>query len=137
MPVDVLVNIDVHELDKALTFYCRAFELSIGRRFGDSGVELLGASSNIYLLVKAPGSAASKLSPDRRDYRRHWTPVHLDFVVPDIRSAVERIRAAGGAVEGDVQTHKWGHIALMSDPFGHGFCVIEFRGRGYDEIASQ
>jgi len=27
------------------------------------------------------------------------------------------------------------HIALMADPFGHGFCLIEFRGRGYDEIA--
>jgi hypothetical protein len=24
----------------------------------------------------------------------------------------------------------------MADPFGHGFCLIEFRGRGYDEIAA-
>jgi hypothetical protein len=23
----------------------------------------------------------------------------------------------------------------MADPFGHGFCFIEFVGRGYDEIA--
>jgi hypothetical protein len=24
----------------------------------------------------------------------------------------------------------------MADPFGNGFCLIEFLGRGYDEIAS-
>ena len=23
----------------------------------------------------------------------------------------------------------------MADPFGHGFCFIQFLGRGYDEIA--
>jgi hypothetical protein len=25
----------------------------------------------------------------------------------------------------------------MADPFGHGFCLIQFLGRGYDEIADQ
>jgi lactoylglutathione lyase len=24
----------------------------------------------------------------------------------------------------------------LADPFGHGLCLIEFRGRGYDEIAT-
>jgi hypothetical protein len=31
--------------------------------------------------------------------------------------------------------HKWGKLALMADPFGHGFCFVQFVGRGYDEIA--
>ena len=48
----LLVNIDVDELARAMDFYTRAFDLVIGRRFGDAGVELLGASSTIYLLVK-------------------------------------------------------------------------------------
>jgi len=26
-------------------------------------------------------------------------------------------------------------LALMADPFGHGFCFVQFLGRGYDEIA--
>jgi len=26
-------------------------------------------------------------------------------------------------------------IVQQSDPFGHGWCLLEFRGRGYDEIA--
>ena len=131
-----LINIDVGDLAAACRFYCDGLGLSIGRRFGDSGVELLGTSAAIYLLAKPAGSAAAASMTQRRDYERHWTPVHLDFVVPDIQSAVERARAAGAVLEGDVATHKWGRIALMADPFGHGFCLMQFLGRGYDEIAS-
>ena len=25
---------------------------------------------------------------------------------------------------------------MLADPFGHGICLIEFLGRGYDEIAN-
>jgi hypothetical protein len=25
----------------------------------------------------------------------------------------------------------------LADPFGHGFCLIEFTGRGYDEVATE
>jgi uncharacterized glyoxalase superfamily protein PhnB len=97
--------------------------------------EMLGASSTIYLLAKAPASSASAHASLPRDYRRHWTPVHLDFVVDDIELATQRARAAGAELEGEIQSHKWGRIATMSDPFGHGFCVIQFIGRGYDEVA--
>jgi len=38
-------------------------------------------------------------------------------------------------VEQPIATHKWGKLALMADPFGHGFCFVQFVGRGYDEIA--
>jgi len=61
--------------------------------------------------------------------------VHLDFVVEEIECAVARARAAGAKLEGDIETHVWGRIARMSDLFGHGFCLLEFRGEGYDEIA--
>lgn len=135
MTAELLVNIDVADLDKATTFYREAFGLETGRRFGDFGVELLGASSAIYLLVKPAGTTATKASGQTRDYRRHWTPVHLDFVVPEIESAVARAEAAGATREGEIQTSSWGRLALMADPFGHGFCLIQFLGRGYDEIA--
>lgn len=132
----LLVNIDVDDLERATDFYCAALDLEVGRRFGTSGLELVGASSAIHLLHKAGGSSASPSSADRRDYARHWTPVHLDFVVPAIEPAVTRAQEAGATLEGDVRTRNWGRIALMADPFGHGFCLIEFLGRGYDEIAS-
>lgn len=132
----LLANIDVDDLDRAASFYCSALELTIGRRFGDSAVELVGASSAIYLLKHAAGTLATPSSSHRRDYSRHWTPVHLDFVVPKIEPAVARARNAGAQQEGEVRTHKWGRIAVFGDPFGHGFCLIEFLGRGYDEIAT-
>lgn len=130
----LLVNIDVDDLDRAVAFYRDGLGLEVARRFGGGAVEMLGASSPVYLLAKPAKSAAFKAGPPR-DYRRHWTPVHLDFVVPDIKAAVARARKAGAHVESDTRTEKWGHIALLADPFGNGFCLIEFIGRGYDEIA--
>ena len=132
----VLINVDVADLAAATKFYCEAVGLTLGRRFGDSAIELIGATAPLYLLAKPSGTAAAATISQRRDYSRHWTPVHLDFVVPEIEGAVERARLAGATLEADIATHAWGRIALMADPFGHGFCLIEFRGRGYDEIAS-
>ncbi len=133
--MQLLANIDVPDLEQAIAFYCNALGLQVSRRFGTSGVELLGASCAIYLLEKPAGSAATSSAPQRRDYTRHWTPVHLDFVVPDIDGAVHRATAAGARLEGDIRTDTWGRIAVLADPFGHGFCLIQFLNRGYDEIA--
>lgn len=136
MSLSVLANIDVADLDRAEAFYTRALGLRVGRRFGNGGVELLGASSPIYLLLKASASTPGEGVPGRRDYRRHWTPVHLDFVVEDLAAAIVRAQAAGAQLEGRMRSADWGRIATFADPFGHGFCLIEFLGRGYDEIAT-
>lgn len=133
--MQLLVNLDVDDLDKAVRFYTDTFGLRVGRRFGENGVELLGASSPIYLLVKHACTPAADTTQDRRRYGRHWTPVHLDFVVDDIDSAVTQAVTAGAVLEKPVSTSAWGRLALMADPFGHGFCFVQFLGRGYDEIA--
>ena len=133
--MQVLVNIDVDDLERATTFYCAAFGLRVGRRFGASGVELRGASSAIYLLVKPEGSLPSPYTGQRRSYARHWSPIHLDFVVPDADAAVARAVAAGATLEQPVETSDWGRLALLADPFGHGFCLLQFTGSGYDAIA--
>jgi len=67
--MNLLVNLDVDDIGKAIRFYSDAFGLRVGCRFGNFAVEMLGSS------------------------------------------------------------------VLMADPFGHGFCLIQFIGRGYDEIA--
>jgi predicted enzyme related to lactoylglutathione lyase len=69
-----------------------------------------------------------------RNYRRHWTPVHLDFEVEDLLSTVERAIRAGAKLEGEVLSFSWGRLALMSDPFGHGFCVLQFLQGDYGEV---
>jgi predicted enzyme related to lactoylglutathione lyase len=132
--MSLLVNIDVDDLEKGTRFYCDGLGLKVGRRF-DGWIELVGSSSPLYLLPKPAGSAISPANDQKRDYARHWTPVHLDFVVPDIGEALRRALIAGATLERDVTNHAYGRLALLSDPFGNGFCLIEFRGRGYDEIA--
>jgi uncharacterized glyoxalase superfamily protein PhnB len=95
---------------------------------------MVGASAPVYLLRKSAGTIASTESPHVRDYARHWTPVHLDFVVPDIDAAVARALSAGATLEQPPEAKRWGKLALLADPFGHGFCFVEFTGRGYDEL---
>jgi predicted enzyme related to lactoylglutathione lyase len=131
--MNLLVNIDVADVAKATRFYCDALGLKVGRRF-DGAIELLGSGAPIYLLEKAAGTRAFA-DGGERDYQRHWTPVHLDFAVTDLPRAVARAKAAGAALEQDIEAKTWGRIAMLADPFGNGFCLIEFTGRGYDEIA--
>jgi len=127
--------IDVDDVERAIAFYTGGLGLEVGRRFDDGWVELVGASIPLDLLRRPAGTAANPAADaPRRDYRRHWTPVHLDFEVSDLDAAVERARAAGATVEGDPRSFPWGRIARLSDPFGHGFCLLEFRGLGYDEL---
>ena len=133
--MDLLVNLDVDNIEKAIRFYSSAFALKVGRRFGAAGVEMLGSTAPIYLLVKSAGTPASDTTQQLRNYQRHWTPAHLDFVVDEIEPAVKRALSAGARQEQPITTHKWGKLALMADPFGHGFCFVQFVGRGYDEIA--
>ena len=133
--MQLLLNIDVPELAAAERFYVDAFGLRPGRRFGDGALELLGAAAPIYLLRKAEGSAAAG-DGQRRSYARHWSPVHVDVVVDDLDSALARALAAGARQEGAVREAAWGRIALIADPFGHGWCLLQFLGEGYDEITT-
>jgi predicted enzyme related to lactoylglutathione lyase len=134
MSVRIRVCIDVDDLGKAIEFYTGGLGLELGRTFGPNWAEILGASSPIDLLVKPAGTAANPVSAAKRDYTRHWTPVHLDFVVEDLEAAVRRAERAGARLDREIQVEKWGRMANMADPFGHGICLLEFRGRGYDEL---
>lgn len=128
-----IVNLDVPDVAAAEAFYTEAFSLRAGRRLGPGAVELLGGPTPLYLLQNDAGSAATQ-DGDVRDYERHWTPLHLDWVVDDIEAAVVRVVAAGATLEQSVRERRWGRIAVLSDPFGHGFCLIQFSGEGYDAL---
>jgi len=133
---ELLANIDVDDLEAAVEFYTRALELEVGRRLEEfAAVELVGAGSRIYLLEREAATSPNAGSQTGRNYQRHWTPVHLDFVVEDLDAAVERAQAAGASLETKTEAQVWGRLAVMADPFGHGFCLLQFIGRGYDEIA--
>jgi catechol 2,3-dioxygenase-like lactoylglutathione lyase family enzyme len=131
---DLRICIDVDDLDRGIAFYTGALGLRLGRRNGPHWAELLGAACPIDLLPTEAGSQASPGSPAVRTFARHWTPVHLDLAVDDLEAAVSRAEAAGARLEREIVTRKWGRMANMADPFGHGFCLLQFQGRGYDEL---
>ncbi len=135
--IETRVAIDVDDMEKAVAFYTAGVGLTVGRRFDPTWVELTGANSSIDLLGNPSGSACCPAAPAlHRDYQRHWTPVHLDFVVDDLETAVERVIALGATLDREIQKRDWGRMANLADPFGHGFCLLEFRGEGYDALVA-
>jgi predicted enzyme related to lactoylglutathione lyase len=132
----LLINIDVPDLAAGEAFYTRAFGVRPGRRMGDDFLELVGLDAPIYLLRKAEGTPPSPGSEDRRRYERHWCPVHPDIVVDDLDAATDRALAAGATIEVPACQAPYGRIAMFGDPFGHGFCLIQFNADGYDALVA-
>ena len=132
------VCIDVDDMERGIAFYIMGLGLEQGRRFDDGWVELLAGPVPVDLLHRPAGTPANP-RPDAptRAYDRHWTPVHLDLVVPDLDAAAARAERAGAVPEDGIRSFPWGRIARMADPFGHGFCLLEFRGRGYGELVPE
>ncbi|HSX61978.1 MAG TPA: VOC family protein [Tahibacter sp.] len=131
----IIVDIDVPDLASGCAFYCAALDLQVARYLFDRSVaELVGANATIYLLEEAAGTIAA--AAHRRDYARHWTPVHLDVAVDDLDAALARAVAAGATVEGNIDDASWGRIVRLADPFGHGLCLIQFSAEGYDTVVA-
>lgn len=128
-----IVNIDVPDLEKGIEFYTQIAGLNHTRTIDNDVAELTGASTIIYLLQKDTGSSVSKNSAACRNYDRHWTPVHLDFVVDNINDAKRRAIQAGARCESDCVQWMGSKCITFSDPFGHGFCLLEFSGDTYSE----
>jgi len=128
----VIVNIDVPDLVPAIDFYCAGLGLKLNRVLDGDVAELGGASSMIYLLQNAAGSSPKRGLPNGRDYSRHWTPLHMDFVVDDVLEGTRRALAAGATQESECIEWRGSKCVTFSDPFGHGFCLIQFTGTTYE-----
>jgi lactoylglutathione lyase len=132
--VGLLVNIDVSDLEAALRFYSEGLGLRLRRRIGAEIAELAGAACPVFLTQHERGSSPFRGAATGRSDTRHWTPVHLDFVVADLEAAAATAETAGARREGDVREFDWGRYLVVSDPFGNGLCLLQFKGRGYAEI---
>jgi predicted enzyme related to lactoylglutathione lyase len=132
----VSINIDVADLEKGVAFYAAAVGLVPVRRLGDFAVEMSGAAVPVFLLQKAGATPAFTGATVGRDYGRHWTPVHLDFLVEEIEGAFGRAMSAGARAESAIETYPWGRMALLADPFGNGFCLIQLDAAEYAAIAT-
>jgi predicted enzyme related to lactoylglutathione lyase len=123
--------IEVADLERGITFYCDALGLTLKRRLSPDWVELEGANVPIFLLGNRPPIADLGGKKVPRSYERHWTPVHLDFIVSDLDQAIGRAREFGVSLDREIQVREWGRMANMADPFGNGFDLIEFAPGGY------
>jgi len=130
----IRICIDVDDLERGIAFFTQGLGLQLGRRFDTQWAEILGASSAIDLLANPAGSQPVEGASSVRDYARHWTPVHLDFVVGDVDAAVARALAAGAVQERPIRDEPYGRIASLADPFGNGLCLIQMTERGYDAL---
>ena len=124
----VSVSVDVPDLLEAVRFYCTAFGFSKSSEPVPGVAVLRAGNTDICLLEKRPGSQASSRTTETRHYERHWTPVHLDIHVEDLSAALSKALDAGATREQVFEDPEHGSVAFCSDPFGHGFCLIEKKG---------
>jgi predicted enzyme related to lactoylglutathione lyase len=121
----VSISIDVPDLAEAIRFYTSAFGFTRCAAPVPGVVVLRAGNTDICLLEKGAGSKASTHTKETRRYERHWTPVHLDIHVDDLKSALAQAMDAGAKKEQLFENAEHGSAAFCSDPFGHGFCLIQ------------
>ena len=121
--IKISVSIDVPDLKKAEHFYIEALGCRKIRDQGSNMAVLATENCDIYLQEKDAGTKPILSSEIVRDYKRHWTPVHLDFLTENVDETVEKVVNLGGLHEGG-ESGDWGSIAYCADPFGNGFCII-------------
>ena len=123
--ISVSISIDVPDLAEAVQLYTSAFGFSKSAEPIPGVVVLRAGNTEICLLEKSPGSKASNYTQETRHYERHWTPVHMDIHVDDLKAALRTAIDSGALREQLFENPKHGSVAFCSDPFGHGFCLIE------------
>lgn len=115
------ICIDVDDVDRAVEFYGRGVGLTVVEHHPEWAQLTLG--DQVIWIMKIPAGAERAIT---RDYQRHWTPLHLDFVVDDIDAAVARALAAGGRLDRDITRNPArADLANLSDPAGNGVDLVQ------------
>ncbi|GFE52453.1 glyoxalase [Roseobacter cerasinus] len=115
------VSIDVSDMTKALTFYVEALGCKFKKKYSDDWQVVSVGTLDLHIQQKASGTIGA--ADHKRDYSRHWTPVHLDFIVDDIEPICAKIENRGGTVEKKTFS-EIADLANCADPFGNGFDLI-------------
>ena len=123
--ISLEVCIDVPDLERGIRFFAEAFDFVIVAQPYCHVAVLQADEVKITLLEKREQTKVSPNTDDVRRYHRHWTPVHLDFHVDDVRAALDRVVKAGATKEQFFESAGHGSAAFCADPFGHGFCLLQ------------
>lgn len=115
------VSIDVSDMSKALRFYVEALGCKFKKKYSDDWQVVSAGTLDLHIQEKAAGTTGA--ADDKRHYQRHWTPVHLDFIVDDIEPVCAEVEKHGGTVEKKAFSEA-ADLANCADPFGNGFDLI-------------
>ena len=112
----VSVRYMVDDVAAAVEFYTGHFGFTIGINAPPAFAEVF--HGRLRLLLAGPASSAGRPMPDgARPGPGGWNRLH--FVVDDISSEIERLRAEGVRFRNDVVTGPGGQQILVQDPAGN------------------
>ena len=124
MPTDEIVNVRymVDDVDESIAFYTKmlGFELLTSAVPAFADVK----RGNLRLLLAGPKSSAGRPMTDGvRPGPGGWNRIH--FIVDDLDTEVERLRAAGATFRNDVVEGPGGKQILLDDPSGNPIELFE------------
>ena len=112
----VSVRYMVDDVERARDFYVGMFGFEVGLDAPPAFAEV--THGNLRLLLAGPKSSAGRPMPDgRRPGPGGWNRLH--FVVDDIETEVERLRAAGATFRNEIISGPGGRQILLDDPSGN------------------
>ncbi|GAA3751085.1 putative enzyme related to lactoylglutathione lyase [Spinactinospora alkalitolerans] len=87
-----------------------------------------------YLALRDPGGVhPDLLLQDVPEPGNGKNRMHLDLVVDDMNAEVARLVRLGAVQQGEPFTESGHRVAVMGDPEGNEFCVIDHRGAARPE----
>jgi catechol 2,3-dioxygenase-like lactoylglutathione lyase family enzyme len=112
----VNVRYMVNDVDEAVAFYTKHLGFSLLSSAAPAFADV--TRGDLRLLLSGPTSSAGRPMPDgRRPEPGGWN--RIEFVVDDIATEVERLRAAGLHFRNDIVTGPGGSQIVFDDPSGN------------------
>jgi catechol 2,3-dioxygenase-like lactoylglutathione lyase family enzyme len=126
MPEDIVnVRYMVDDVGVAVGFYATHFDFAPSINAVPAFADV--RRGNLRLLLSGPKSSAGRPMPDgRKPGPGGWNRIH--FVVEDIASEVERLRAQGVLFRNDIVTGPGGKQILLEDPSGNPIELFQVAG---------
>ena len=99
----------------------------------DKGLEFYSAKLGLKLLWRIEGSCGLGMSDDITEVVlcTDKNPM-VDFKVESVEKAIEDFTAAGGEVEYGTFDINIGKCAVVKDPWGNSFCILDMSKGTYD-----
>jgi catechol 2,3-dioxygenase-like lactoylglutathione lyase family enzyme len=112
----VNVRYMVDDVQAAIDFYTTHFGFTVNTAALPAFADV--TRGNLRLLLAGPRSSAGRPMPDgRKPEPGGWNRIH--FIVDDIATEVERLRAAGVTFRNDIVAGPGGRQILLDDPAGN------------------